>query len=272
MQRREFLAASGAAAAAAVSVTASSPALLAAGAPTDKHLIELRTYRCASPQKRQAFEQFVGEAMIPALGRAGVGPVGAFKLLAGDNAALKLTDDSDDLYVLVPHRTSESFVTLERRLAADEAYRSAGRAVLGAAKSDPAYARYETSLMVGFDHCPQVQAPSKAASRVLQLRVYESHSDERAKRKVHMFNEGGEISIFRRVGMNPVFFGETLAGPKMPNLTYMLAFDDEAAMTDAWDAFRGDAEWKRLSGDESYKDTVSNITNLVLRPVAGSQI
>ena len=272
MQRREFLAASATTAAAAVSAAAGSSALLAADAPMNKQLIELRTYHFTSPSKRQAFEQFFGEAAIPALGRVGVGPVGAFKLLAKDNAALKLTEDANDLYVLLPHKTPESFVTLERRLGADEAYQKAGQSVLGAAKSDPAYARYESSLLLGFDECPQVQTPTKSESRVLQLRMYESHNEERAKRKIHMFNEGGEIAIFRRVGMHPVFFGEAVAGAKLPNLTYMLGFENEGAMTTAWNAFRGDAEWKKLSGDPSYKDTVTTITNLVLRPTAGSQV
>lgn len=270
MQRREFLAAT--AASAAAMTMADSSLAAAADAPANKHLIELRTYHFKSPQKRQAYEQFLAEAAIPALGRAGVGPVGAFKLLAKDNAASKVTEDPNDLYVLLAHKTPESFVTLERRLAADEAYQSAGRAVLGAAKSDPAYARYESSVYLGFDEAPQVQAPTKAESRVLQLRIYESHNEERAKRKIHMFNEGGEISIFRRLGMHPVFFGEALAGTKLPNLTYMLAFENPDAMTSAWNAFRGDPEWKKLSADESYKDTVSNITNLVLRPVADSQV
>lgn len=268
MQRREFLAAS-AAAAAAVSVAAGASA---ADASSGRELIELRTYHFASPQKLQTFERFFADAAGPAFTRAGVNPVGAFKLLAKDNPTLKQTEDGTDLFVLVPHKTAESFVTLERRLAADEAYQSAGRAVLAAARTDPAYARYETSLMLGFEQCPTVAAPTKSESRVLQLRIYESHNQERAKRKIRMFNEGGEIAIFRRVGMNPVFFGETLAGAKMPNLTYMLAFDDEEALTKAWDAFRGDPEWKKLSADESYKDTVSNITNLVLRPIAGSQV
>ena len=274
MQRREFLAAT-AASAAAVATASTSPAAAPAAladAPGGKHLVELRVYHFASPQKRQAYEQFLADAAVPALGRAGLGPVGAFKLLAKDNAALKLAEDPNDLYVLLAHPTPQSFVTLERRLAADEAYQAAGRAVLGAAKSDPAFARYESSVFLGFDECPQVQAPTKAESRVLQLRIYESHNEERAKRKIHMFNEGGEIAIFRRLGMNPVFFGEALAGAKLPNLTYMLAFENPDAMTSAWNAFRGDAEWKKLSGDESYKDTVTTITNLVLRPVAGSQV
>src|SRR5687768_16351524 len=110
----------------------------AADAPSNKQLIELRTYRFPSIEKRQAYESFLGEAGVGAYARAGVGPVGVFKLLAKDNPPLKLAADATDLYVLLPHKSAESFVTLERRLLADEAFQQAGKAVLGA--SDPAFA------------------------------------------------------------------------------------------------------------------------------------
>jgi hypothetical protein len=87
-----------------------------------------------------------------------------------------------------------------------------------------------------------------------------------------MFEAGGEIAIFRRCGMNPVFFAQTLVGWKLPNLTYMLGFEDPAAMERAWGAFRNDPAWLKLKDDPAYKDTVSTITNLVMRPAAGSQI
>ena len=107
---------------------------------------------------------------------------------------------------------------------------------------------------------------------MFRLRIYEAHSIERGQKKVEMFNEGGEIEIFRDCGMNPVFFGETLVGPKIPNLTYMLGFDSMEALTAGWGNFMVHPDWQTLRKDESYKDTVSNITNLVLRPAAGSQI
>ena len=270
MQRREFLAAS---AAAALGVAASAAGAAGAGdAPGEKHWIELRTYRFASPEKLAAFEQFFEKAAAPALGRVAVTPAGAFKLLAKDNPALKLAADSNDVYVLLPHRSAASVFSMHARLAGDQAFREAAGGFLAAPKSDPAYVRYESSLLLGFDRWPAVQAPSKAPGRVLQLRIYESPNEERAKKKIHMFNEGGEIAIFRRVGLNPVFFGESLLGARLPNLTYMLGFDDEAAMKKAWDGFRADAEWQTLSKDEQYKDTVSTITNLILRPIAGSQV
>jgi hypothetical protein len=58
----------------------------------------------------------------------------------------------------------------------------------------------------------------------------------------------------------------------MPSLTYALMFDDDAALKKAWDGFRADEAWKKLSKDDTYKDTVSTITNLILRPEVGSQV
>jgi len=84
----------------------------------------------------------------------------------------------------------------------------------------------------------------------------------------------GEVDIFRRVGLNPVFFASTIAGPRMPNLTYMLVHESLAARDKSWDAFRNDAEWKKLRSTPGYADAeiVSNITTVLLRPSGYSQI
>ena len=276
MDRREFLAASAAAAALGLAAAPESARAQGAGATGDrsreKQLIELRTYHFASPEKLQAFEQFMAQAAIPALNRAGVRPVGAFKLLAKDNPDLKLPADATDLYVLLPHDSAEAMLTLDARMAGDVAFLGAGLPILTAPKSDPAYTRYESSLFRGFDQCPRVDVPTTADTRVLQLRIYESHSRERNLKKIQMFDAGGEIAIFRRCGMPPVFFGDALVGSRLPNLTYMLGFEDEQALKKGWDTFRNDPEWKKLSADPEYKDTVSTITNVVLRPAAGSQV
>ena len=145
-------------------------------------------------------------------------------------------------------------------------------AVLMAPKSDPAYERFESSLLLAFDGMPKLEVPSDKDTRVVQLRIYESHSIERHLMKVAMFNDGGEIEIFRKTGMDPVFFGQALIGSLLPNLTYMLQFDDMEAMDKAWDAFRKHPDWDALKGDPQYKDTVSRITNMVMRPLKASQI
>jgi hypothetical protein len=126
--------------------------------------------------------------------------------------------------------------------------------------------------LLAFDDFPQVKVPTKAATRLLQLRIYESHTNERGRKKIEMFNQGGELAIFQRCGMTGVFFGQTLIGSKLPSLTYMLGFPTEEDQKKAWDVFRNDPEWKRISKSDEYKDVVSNVTNLILRPDQSSQI
>ena len=36
----------------------------------------------------------------------------------------------------------------------------------------------------------------------------------------------GELELFRRTGLTPVFFGETHIGPTLPNLIYLLVFPE----------------------------------------------
>src|SRR5579859_4786953 len=145
MQRREFLAVSTAAAA---GVLTAGRAVRAADEKTGRQFFEIRQYHFASAEKQKAYEQFLSEAAVPAYNRAGVNPVGVFKLLAKDNANLKLKEDSTDLYVFLPHDTFESVVTLESRLDADKEFQSAGKSVLMAPKNDPAFTRYESTLLL----------------------------------------------------------------------------------------------------------------------------
>ena len=286
MRRREFLGTGCIAGAAAIggddrTMFATGPAALAAAGAAEaakKQILEWRLYRLDAGAMRQQFEKFLAEAAIPAWNRLGIKPVGVFGLMDGthpDKAASQpgqMEIGASDLYVLLPHDTSESFVTLPSRLAADAEYQKAGAAAINAEKASPAYKRIETWLMLAFDAVPQVQTPAKGDSRVFQVRTYESHSDAKAAKKMEMFNTAGELTVFRRSAMNPVFFGQTLAGTKMPNLTYMLGFDDMDAQKAAWDKFGKDPEWNKLNNDPQYKDTVSNITNIMLKPAKCSQI
>jgi hypothetical protein len=121
-----------------------------------------------------------------------------------------------------------------------------------------------------------LEAPSFAdggKSRVFELRTYESHSRKAHRKKVEMFNRG-EIGIFRQAGFAPVFFGQTLIGSRLPNLTYMLASENMTTHDKHWGAFRDDPEWKKLSSMPEYKDSeiVCNISNVFLRPTGYSQI
>jgi hypothetical protein len=260
MKRRDFLAASALAA-----VVPMFQEARAADKPSgEKQYLELRHYEFADAEKQRAFEDFLAKAAIPALNRQGIRPAGVFK-------------DADDkeepgLWVLVPHNSLESVITSNTKMLADPIFMQAGGDSLNCPKSNPAYKRLESSLLLAFDKFSKVEVPSNKDTRLFQLRIYESPNAIKAKRKIEMFNTGGEIDVFRSTGLNPVFFGESIIGSKMPNLTYMVGFDDADAQKKAWDTFRSHPKWKELSADPYYKDTVSNITNLVLRPSDSSQI
>ncbi len=264
MKRRDFIAATALAGAVPLSTIATAAAQRGKAEP---EYYEFRKYYLLSRGRRRSLDAFLRDAAIPAWNRHGIEPVGVFNVMYGPNRPT--------IYVLLPHKSLESFATADERLAADARYQRDGATFLDAPLSEPAYVRIESSLMVAFDQMPRLEVPAGAAEgnpRIFELRTYESHSKKKAKKKIEMFNEGGEIAIFRKTGLGPVFFGETLIGPNLPNLTYMLSFDDMAMRDKRWQAFGSDPDWKKLSADQAYADTVSNITDVILRPARYSQI
>jgi len=270
MKRRDFLTASCVGGLAPLAGAASRAAAADAG---EKDLYELRLYQVETAEKSKVLEDFLRDAAIPALNRLGIQPVGVFKLLPeGQDKGKTLPAGGNDFYVLLPHKSMESVTTAAAKLMKDAEFLKAGSAVLEAPMKNPVYKRIESSLMLAFDEAPKLGATDATQARIFQLRIYESHNELKARKKIEMFNAGGEIALFRQCGMPPVFFGETLAGSRVPNLTYMLVFADEAARQAAWKKFMDAPEWDKLKKDPQYKDTVSNITNMLLAPAACSQV
>jgi len=256
MKRREFLA-TGIAGAAGLS------SLAKAGEKSSqkREYFELRRYHFLNRANTRALGDFLREVGIAAMNRIGIEAVGVFNVVYGPN--------KPTMYVLLVHKSLESVATASDRLMADSKYRNSD--FVNSALADPAYVRMESSLMVAFKDMPKLEVPEKK-SRIFELRTYESHGTRAAKKKIEMFNEGGEIAIFKKTGLQPVFFGETLIGPQMPNLTYMLVFADMEMRGERWGVFGSDPAWKKLRGNPAYKDTVSNITDIILRPTRYSQI
>src|SRR6185295_14882583 len=136
--------------------------------------------------------------------------------------------------------------SLPARLAADAAFQKpAALAYRDAAAAQPPYVRVDSSLLVAFDEFPRLEKPA-AGPRIFELRTYESPTEAGHLRKVEMFGRMGEIAIFRRCGLAPVFFARNVVGARLPALTYMLAFPDMAAREKAWAAFRADPAWQKL--------------------------
>lgn len=234
----------------------------------DREYYELRKYQFQSGPQTKLLQGYVENALIPALNRLGFSPIGAF--------TLDLGPETPALYLLIPSTKLESLVTTEMQLAKDEEFMKLAAPFWSAPATAPAYYRVESSLLSAFEGWPKVVVPPVTAQhgkRVFQLRTYESPSQADHVRKVEMFNSG-EYDIFQKAGFWQVFYGDTLIGPRMPQLTYMVGFPELADMDAKWAAFSNDPAWKKLSSSPrySFESIVSNISNLVLRPTSYSQI
>ncbi len=274
MKRRRFIAATIAASTLAAAGEAvgqvSSPSASAPEASTGprREYYQLRRYNLVSGPQLKVMENYFSGALIPALARMGLGPVGAFKLDIGP--------ETPAYYLLIPGSSVEALAELDLHLAEDAEFLKAADPFWNATSVAPAFQRVETSLLAAFAGWPRVTPPAAAATkakRIFQLRTYESSSDGEHVRKVEMFHSG-EFEIFLNAGFHPVFFGDTLIGSRMPNLTYMVSFTDLAELDDKWDVFRNDPAWKKLSSNPRYAfdAIVTNITNLILSPLDCSQI
>src|SRR5258708_25422085 len=110
------------------------------------------------------------------------------------------------------------------------------------------YVRLESSLLRCFESMPNVDVPTgdpQRPARVFELRMYESNNGSTLARKIKMFNDA-EIGIFKRLGMQPVFFGEHIVGGRMPKLVYILSFEKLAAREKLWQAVVAPYERQKL--------------------------
>jgi hypothetical protein len=269
MERRQFLAASIAASTVAFAGDAAAQVPASASSPSkSREFYQLRRYSLKSGPQLKLTEGYFGDAVIPALARMGMGPIGAFSLTIGPETPV--------YYLLIPGSSIEAHATLDLRLAQDDAYMKIAEPFWNATAAAPAFQRVESSLLAAFEGWPKLTAPASSATkdkRIFQLRIYESPSNGEHVRKVEMFHSG-EFEIFKSAGFHPVFFGDTQIGARMPNLQYMLAFKDMPELEAQWDVFRADPAWKKLSASPRYSfdNIVDNITNLILSPLACSQI
>ena len=138
------------------------------------------------------------------------------------------------------------------------------------------YTRFDSNLLRAFPGMPALENFHRQEGkdpRVFELRSYESRNLHASLTKIRMFEEE-EIGIFRLTGLSPVFFGRTIVGRDLPNLTYMLAFPNMEAREEAWRKFVNHPDWIKLRGKPELADSeiVSNIKNCFLRATAYSEI
>jgi len=258
MNRRTFALTSAGAAAASGAPPASQPGII--------QLTMVRLRNSADGQS-QRISEFLKSVMAPAFQRNGVGPFGFFRnLIGGAEGPFVMT--------LAAYPSLAAMEAAGEKLAGDAEYRKGGEAF--DALPGLSYMRIESTLLRGFATMPAIEVPpgdAKRPARIFEIRTYESNNSTTLRRKIKMFDDG-EIAVFRKVGMQPVFFGQTFVGRNMPNLTYMLGYDDLAHRDKTWRAFGSDPDWQKLRALPGLSDAevVSNITNFLVSPLPFSPI
>jgi hypothetical protein len=230
---------------------------------------QLTVYHYNTTQQEQLLDNYLQQALLPALHRNNISKAGVFKAIANDTAALKT------LYVLIPFKNIETIAELEDKLVADKDYNSNGAAFLNVPYNNPAFSRLETIILKSFTLGPKLSEPVLTASknnRVYELRSYEGPSQKIYKNKVQMFNQGDEFDIFNRLHFNPVFYGEVIAGSKMPNLMYITSYESMDDRNTHWKAFGSDSAWVKLKTMPEYQNNLSHMDITFLRGVEYSDL
>src|SRR5512136_1767704 len=146
MKRREFLKTSSAAGTAALSGWATQAVV---AQPDQREFYELRTYEMQTGNRKTVLNDYLSKAAIPAWNRLGIKPVGVFNIVSGSNALM--------LYVLIPYPDLQTLLSAPARLAADAEYQKSAAVLMRASIDNPAYVRYESSLLWEFKNVPRLR-------------------------------------------------------------------------------------------------------------------
>lgn len=248
--------------------------------PVKRQLLELRTYTLKDEAAVAAFDQYAEEALIPALNRLGIEPVGAFKMTAEQPVAPGASKSDSAIFMqpkillVLPAKDGETIALANERVAADKEYQAAAATYNETPSEKPLIARISSELLVAFDCWPEVKVPKQKAAnqaRLFEMRTYESPTEHLGHLKVEMFNSG-EVPIFLACDIQPVFMGQAIAGGVMPNLTYMTVYDNTTELTAAWKRFSDHPDWKVLREVAKYKGTVTKIHKSNWEPTSYSQL
>lgn len=232
-----------------------------AASPRDYYQIQV--FRLKGNAQEAGIDNFLKNAYLPALHRAGIKSVGVFKPIESD------TTSGKRIYVWIPFKSLDQFAKIQEDLINDKEYQNKGKDVLGAPFNQVPFLRKESILLKSFADAPEFFIPkyqTQPSERIYELRSYEGPTENLFRKKVKMFNEGGEIKLFKKLDFNAVFYAEVISGSTMPNLMYLTTFADMAANTSHWEAFRAHPDWKSLSALEEYKNTVSKSVKILLHP------
>lgn len=233
---------------------------------SNQEFYELRVYKSTNAENQKVILKYIKDAYKPGLKKIGLNRIGVFT-----NAKNDVVDHS--VYMLIPFKTAKQYTNRSDLLFTDPEYLENSKDFFSIPKKTPAYSRIESSFFKAFSGIPAMEIPKFAKEkkpRIYEMRIYESHNEEKAMLKRDMFNVDQEIQLMRDLKMGPVWFGECLSGHNAPNLTYFLSAESFEENKAYWDVFRKHPRWQVMKKIPRYKDTVSKIDVVFLKPAGSS--
>jgi hypothetical protein len=214
----------------------------------------IQIYHCSNLNQINGIDAYLKNTYLPYLHKTGIKKVGVFAPIDNDTAtdkriylwlpmaSLNVLDQLDQAVEKLDPMTKNDLVDLEN---ADGSlpYNRVERIITKSFIDQPTYVK-ESSL-------------TKSPERIYEYRSYESPTENMHLRKVHMFNQGGEVVLFKRLNFNAIFYSKAIAGPRMPNLIYMTSFNNMDDRNEHWKAFSASPEWKSISNMPKYMNSVN---------------
>ena len=259
MQRRNFMKVAGALSVAPAVSMASSFENLALSSEM-KEIYEWRIYTLTGDGSR--LDTFLKDVLVPAYNRKNI-KIGAFK-------PFKPEDSEKQRHILFIYPDIKTYHEVKKTIWNDSAFRQQAQAFYDQTATNPVYSNFESYLSEAFDKIPVHRKPDSSRT-LFEIRIYQSPNEEGNQRKVKMFNDG-EIALFDKVGINSVFYGDILSGPRMPALLYLTWNKDEETRNEVWKQFGSHPEWKVMAADPQYANTATNNQSIFLAPLPYSQL
>jgi hypothetical protein len=234
------------------------------------HYYELCSYETRNDLQPARLNEFIEKHWLAALKRQGITNVAALRGQTG------LT--TPGLLLVTEYKSLAVMQSTHEKLATDKEYQQALQKLEGGGELP--YVRIETTLLRAFAGHPAMEFPApltdkdgKPVARLFELRTYESRTTVSLKNKIEMFNQE-EIKIFRDCGFAPAFFGEVIAGSRMPALTYLVGFDNMEHRDKCWAKFVASPDFNRIKVKPGWTDpeAVSNIHGAFVQPLPFSKV
>ncbi len=264
IDRRSFLLKSTSAAAFASAAALTGRATGPEGEPATAPFIEILTFRLHFGEQNNRLLAWLEKHAVPMLQKHRVGPAGFFTVEIGPHVP-----------AVVEILSYPSLAEMEAAWGRVQADKDWATAIAELESSGPPFFRLDTVLLRATNFCPPLKAtpPEKAGHRIYELRFYEA-STHRQLEFMHGRFAAGEIDVFHKTGINPILYADTVFGPNIPNMAYLIPFESEAHREKAWAAFRASPEWAKIAEEWMARsgELARNISNTILVPAGFSAL